>query len=52
MQIDHVRSKINEVKNKTDGIKQNCIQNQNKNAQLLDNRNKQIVELNKIRECK
>jgi len=52
MQIDHVRSKINDVENETNIIKQYCIQNQNKNVQLLDEKNKQIIELNMMRECK
>lgn len=52
MQFDHVRSKINDVENETNVIKQYCIQNQNKNVQLLDEKNKQIIELNVIRECK
>lgn len=52
MQIDHVRSKINDVENKTNVIKQYCIQNQNKNVQLLDEKNKQIIELNMMRDCK
>ncbi|XP_060873754.1 interaptin-like [Metopolophium dirhodum] len=50
MQIDHVRSKINDVENETNIIKQYCIQNQNKNVQLLDEKNKQIIELNMMRE--
>jgi len=52
MQFDHVRSKINDVENETNVIKQYCIQNQNKNVQLLDEKNKQIIELNVMRECK
>ncbi|XP_025205735.1 LOW QUALITY PROTEIN: early endosome antigen 1-like [Melanaphis sacchari] len=50
MQIDHVRSQINDVVKKTNVIKQYCIQNQNQNVKLLDEKNKQIVELNKMRE--
>ncbi|XP_060851664.1 coiled-coil domain-containing protein 40-like [Rhopalosiphum padi] len=49
MQIDHVRSDINDVKKETNIIKQYCIQNQNKNVQLLNEKNKQIFELNKMR---
>lgn len=52
MQIEHVRSKINDVENETNVIKQYCIQNQNKNVQLLDEKNKQNIELNVMRECK
>lgn len=52
MQIDHVRSDINDVKKETNIIKQYCIQNQNKNVQLLNEKNKQIFELNKMRKCK
>jgi len=52
MKIDHARNKIEDVQNETNVIKQHCIQNQNKNVQLLDERNKQIVELNTMRECK
>ncbi|CAH1737113.1 unnamed protein product [Aphis gossypii] len=50
MQIDHVRSKINDVEKETNGIKQHCIQNQNQNVKLLNEKNKQIFELNKMRE--
>jgi len=51
MQIDHVKSKINDVEKETNGIKQHCIQNQNQNVKLLNEKNKQIFELNKMREC-
>ncbi|KAL4090962.1 hypothetical protein QTP88_025714 [Uroleucon formosanum] len=50
MQIDDVKSKINDVEKETNVIKQYCIQNQNKNVQLLDEKNKQIIELNMMRE--
>lgn len=52
MQIDQVRYNINEVKKQTDFIKQLWIQSQNKNVQLLDQRNIQFNELNKVRKCK
>lgn len=52
MQIDHVRSKINDVENETNVIKHYCIKNQNTNVQLLDEKNKQIIELNMMRDCK
>lgn len=52
MQIDQVRFNINEVEKETDFIKQLWVQSQNKNVQLLDQRNVQFNELNKIRKCK
>lgn len=51
MQIDHLRSKINEIGNEIDSIKQSWVQKQNKNVQLLHQRTKQINELSKIRTC-
>ncbi|VVC28629.1 Hypothetical protein CINCED_3A025872 [Cinara cedri] len=50
IQIDQVRYKINEVEKKIDSIKQSWVQKQNKNVQLLDQRNKQFNEFNKV--CK
>lgn len=52
MQIDHVKSKINDVENETNVIKRYCIQNQSKNVKLLDENNKQTIEINMMRECK
>jgi len=52
MQIDHVKSKINDVENETNVIKRYCIQNQSKNVKLLDEKNKQTIEINMMRKCK
>lgn len=52
MQIDQVKFKIDQVQKETDLLKQSWVQNQNKNIQLLDQRNKQFNELNKVHKCK
>lgn len=52
MQIDKVKLKIDQVQKETDILKQSWVQNQNKNIQLLDQRNKLFNELNKVRKCK
>lgn len=52
MKIDQVKLKIDQVRKETELLKQCWFQNQNKNLQLLDQRNKQFNELNKVRKCK
>jgi hypothetical protein len=52
MQIDKVKLKIDQIQKETDLLKQCWVENQNKNIQLLDQRNKQLNELNKVRKCK
>lgn len=52
MQIDRVKCQIDEVGKEVDFLKQSWIQKQNKNVQLLDQRNKQVNELNKVQNCK
>lgn len=51
MQIDQIRHKINDVEKETDSIKQSWIQKQNKNVQLIDQRNKQFNEINNVCKC-
>lgn len=52
MQINDVKHKIDEVRQEIEFLKQSWVQKQNKNVQLLDQRNKQLNELIKVRKCK
>lgn len=52
MQIDQIRYKIDEVEKEIDLIKESWVQTQNKNVLLLNQRNKQFNEINKMRKCK
>lgn len=51
-QINDVKHKIDEVRQEIEFLKQSWVQKQNKNVQLLDQRNKQLNELIKVRKCK
>jgi len=52
MQINKVRCKIDEIGREVDWLKQSWFQKQNKNVELLDQRNKQFNELHKLQKCK
>jgi len=52
MQIDKIKCEIDEVGKEVDLLKQSWIQKQNNNVQLLDERNKKNIELNKMQKCK
>lgn len=52
MQVGHIKQTIDEVRKETYIVKQAWVLKQNKNVYLLDQRNKQFNELNKVRKCK
>jgi len=52
MQINQIKSKIEEMGKEIDFIKQSWVKNQNQNIKLLEQRNKQFNELYKMRKCK
>lgn len=52
IQIDQIRYKIVEVGKKIDLIKESWVQKQNRNVLLLDQRNKQVNDINKMHKCK
>lgn len=52
MQIDQTRYNIDVVDKEINLLKQSWLQKQNRNALLLDQHNKQLIELNKMHKCK
>lgn len=52
IQIDQVKQTIDEVRKEVYIIKQTWIQKQQTNVQLINQRNQQFDELNKVHKCK
>lgn len=51
MKIDQMKNKIEEINKEADIMRNFWVQKQNKNIQLINQRNEKSNELNKVRKC-